>query len=176
VPNEGCWTQTSAVRQQSRRQVVALAVFAMWALLLAIGLFGGSFAGLPRALTETAGTVALIALFWFMPGGYLFVLVLERRRGAIRTRGMGALAVRWRWYFTFSGVFAFLVGLILLTPSARVTPELRLGGAVISVWGLIALSVAVVAFRTKSWRLMRVERDSQIASQPPEPPKGRYWG
>lgn len=139
------------MRKQSRRQVVVLVVFAIWALLLAVGLFGGSVAGLPRALTETAGTAALIALFWFMPGSYLFALILERRRGAIRTKCMGALAVRWRWYFTFSGVFAFLVGLILLTPSARVTPELRLGGAVISVWGLIALSVAVVAFLTKSW-------------------------
>jgi hypothetical protein len=139
------------VRRPSRRQVVVLIVFAIWALLLGIGLFGGSVAGLPRAVTATAGTVALIALFWFMPGGYLFVLALERRQGAIRTKGMGALAIRWRWYFAFSGTCMVLMGLILLVPSAEVTAELRLGGVVIFVWGLIALAVAVLAFRTKPW-------------------------
>ena len=121
-------------------------VFAIWALLLAVGLFGGSVAGLPRALTVPAGAVALIALFWFMPGGYLLGLVLERGKGAIRAKGMAALAIPQRWYFAFSGAFAVLFGVILLIPSEHVTPELRLGGAVIFVWGLIAISVAVVAF------------------------------
>lgn len=119
--------------------------------MLAVGLWGGSVVGLPRAVTAPAGTVALIALFWFMPGGYLYVLVLERRRGAIRTKGLGALAVRRRWYFAFVSALTLFAGLILLLPSADVTTELRIGGGVIFVFGLIALAVAVLAFRSKSW-------------------------
>ncbi len=141
------------MRRLSRRQVVVLGVFAAWALLLTVGLLGGSV-GLPRALTTTAGAIALIALialFWFMPGGYLLALLVERRRGAIRAKGMGALAIRWRWRFALSGVFMILVGLILVIPSAQVTTEIKLGGAIAFVWGVIALSVAVLSFRTKPW-------------------------
>jgi hypothetical protein len=127
-----------------------VAVFAIWAVVLTVGLFGGSV-GLPRALTAPAGGLALIVLFWFMPGGYLYALVLERRQGAIRTKGLGALAIRWRWYFAFSGTIAVVGGLILLIPSTQVAPEIRFGGAVIVVWGLLALSVAVLAFRMKPW-------------------------
>jgi hypothetical protein len=39
----------------------------------------------PRALTAPAGAIALIVPFYFMPGVYQYVLVLERRQGAIRT-------------------------------------------------------------------------------------------
>lgn len=127
-----------------------MAVFAIWAVLLIGGLVGGSV-GLPRALTVPAGAIALIALFWFMPGGYLYALVLEHRRGAIRAKGMGALAIRWRWHFAISGAIAVVAGLILLMPSAQVTAELRVGGAVIVVWGILALSVAILAFRMKPW-------------------------
>ena len=64
---------------------------------------------------------------------------------------MGALAIRWRWYFAFSGTITVAVGLILLIPSAPVAAEIRLGGAVIVVWGLLALSVAALAFHMKPW-------------------------
>jgi hypothetical protein len=90
-------------------------------------------------------------VFWFMPGGYLYALVLDRRQGAKRTKGLGALAIRWRWYFAFSGTITVVAGLILLIPSTQVTAEIRLGGAVIVVWGLLALGVAVLAFRMKPW-------------------------
>ncbi len=93
----------------------------------------------------------MIALFWFMPGGYLYALILERRHRAVRAKGMSALAIRWRWYFLFSGAVTVLAGLGLLISPAQVTLEIRLGGAVILVWGLLALSVAVLAFRTKPW-------------------------
>jgi hypothetical protein len=136
------------LRRLSRQQLLVVAAFAIWAVVLAVGLVGGSV-GLPRALTAPAGAIALIVLFWFMPGGYLYVLVLDRRQGAIRTKGMGALAIRWRWYFAFSGTITVLAGLILLIPSTPVTAEIRLAGAVIVVWGLLALCVAALAFRMK---------------------------
>lgn len=143
-------SRTTELRRLSKQQLLVLAVFAIWAVVLALGLVGGSV-GLPRALTAPAGAIALIVLFWFMPGGYLYVLLLERRQGAIRTKGMGALAIRWRWYFAFSGTITVVVGLILLIPSAPVAAEIRLGGAVIVVWGLLALSVAGLAFHMKPW-------------------------
>jgi hypothetical protein len=139
------------LRRLSRQQLIVLAVFVIWALLLAAGLIGSSVAGVPRALTATAGTIALIALFWFMPGGYLYVLVVERSQGAIRTKGMSALAIRWRWYFLFSGTLTVLVGLSLLISPAHEAAEIRLGGAVTLVWGILALIVAVLAFRIKPW-------------------------
>jgi hypothetical protein len=86
-----------------------------------------------------------------MPGGYLYVLLLERRRGAIRTKGLGALAIRRRWYFAFSGTITAVAGLILLIPSTPVTTEIRLGGAVILLWGLLTLSVFMLAFQMKRW-------------------------
>jgi hypothetical protein len=138
------------LRGLSRGQRVVLAVFAGWAVVLIVGLFGGSV-GLPRALTAPAGGVALIALFWFMPGGYLYVLAVERRQRAMRAKGLGPLAIRRRWYFAFTGAIAVVSGLILLIPSTQVAPEIRLGGAVIVVWGFLALSVAVLAFRMKPW-------------------------
>ena len=137
------------MRRLSRRQVVILTVFAIWALLLAVGLFGGSVAALPKVLTTTTGTVALVALFWSMPASYLYVLVHERRQGAIRTKGMGALAVRRRWYFAFVSAYTLFIGSALLVPSVEVSGQLRMVGAVVVVWGLIALAVAVLAFRTK---------------------------
>jgi hypothetical protein len=143
-------SRTTELRRLSRQQLIVVAVVAIWAVALAGGLVGGSV-GLPRALTAPAGVSAVIVLFWFMPGGYLYVLVLERRQGAIRTKGLGALAIRWRWYFAFSGTITVVAGLILLIPSTPVTAELRLGGAVIVVWGLLALGVAVLAIQMKPW-------------------------
>jgi hypothetical protein len=141
-------SRATELSKLSGQQRLIVAVFATWAVGLTVGLFGGSV-GLPRALTAPAGAIALIALFWFMPGGYLYVLLLERQQRSIRTKGLGALAIRWRWLFASSGTIAVMAGLILLIPSTQVTAEIRLGGAVIVVWGLLALSVAVLAFRTK---------------------------
>jgi hypothetical protein len=138
------------LRRLSKHQRLAVAVFAIWAVVLTVGLVGGSV-GLPRALTAPAGAIALIVLFWSMPGGYLYVLLLERRRGAIRTKGLGALAIRRRWYFAFSGTITAVAGLILLIPSTPVTTEIRLGGAVILLWGLLTLSVFMLAFQMKRW-------------------------
>ena len=134
----------------SKHQRLVVAVFGIWGVVLAVGLFGGSV-GLPRIVTAPAGAIALIVLIWFMPGGYLFVLLLERRRGAIRTKGLGALAIRWRWYFAFSGTITVVIGLILLFPSTPVLAEIRLGGAVIVVWGLLARSVFTLAIQMKPW-------------------------
>ncbi len=127
-----------------------MAVLGIWGVVLTVGLIGGSV-GLPRIVTAPAGAIALIVLIWFMPGGYLFVLLLERRRGAIRTKGLGALAIRWRWYFAFSGTITVVVGVILLIPSTPVIAEIRLGGAIIVVWGLLALSVFMLAIQMKPW-------------------------
>lgn len=134
-----------------RRQVVVLFVFGTWALLFAIGLFGGAVVGLPKAVTDPVAAIALVTLFWFMPGGYLVALVMERRRGAVGRKGMAALAIRRRWYFGFASAYTLLIGVALLVPSTAVTGELRIVGAVIFVWGLIALAAAVLAFRTSSW-------------------------
>ena len=86
-----------------------------------------------------------------MPGGYLYVLVVERRRGEIRAKGLGALAIRRRWYFALVGTYTVFVGLILLSPSTHVSLGFRLAGAVIFVWGLLAFAVAGLAFR---WKLL----------------------
>lgn len=139
------------MRRLSRRQLAALVIVGIWALLLAVDLFGGSIAGLPRMLTVAAGTVAVVAVFWFMPAGYLAVLVIERRQGAVRAQGLGALADRGRSCFAFVSALTLFVGLVWLLPSADASVELRLGGAVILVFGLIGLTATVLAFRTKVW-------------------------
>jgi hypothetical protein len=150
TPRQGLSSRITELGRLSKHQRLVVAVFAIWGIALTFGLFGGSV-GLPRALTAPAGAIALIALFWFMPGGYLYVLLVERRRGAIRTKGLGALAIRRRWYFAFSGSITVVVGLILLIPSTPVMAEIRLAGAVILVWGLLALSVFVLAIQMKLW-------------------------
>jgi hypothetical protein len=133
------------------QQAVALLIGAIWALLLGLGLFGGSIPNLPRAMTQTAGLIGLIAAFFFMPGGYLYMLLVERRSGVIRAKGPGALAIRWRWRFSFSGALAAVAGLILSLAPMQEATSLRLAGVVLFAWGLLALSVAVLAFRMKPW-------------------------
>lgn len=43
-----------------RRQVIALLIFIIWAVLLALGLFGQDVA-VPRTVTVPAGTIAIVA-------------------------------------------------------------------------------------------------------------------
>jgi hypothetical protein len=124
---------------------------AIWALLLLVGLFGANISVLPRVATQTAGLIALVALFFLMPGGYLYMLLVERRRGTIRARGGSALAIRWRWRFSFSGALTLVVGLILLLTPTQVAISLRVTGVVLIAWGVLALSVAVLAFRMRPW-------------------------
>ena len=50
---------------------------------MAIGLFGGTILGLPRVVTTTAGLIAALTVFFFVPAAQLYVLLLERRRGKI---------------------------------------------------------------------------------------------
>lgn len=108
-------------------------------------------AGLPRAVTTSAGLISLVALFLFVPTGTLYAVVLERRRGAILKQGSSALAIRRRWMYALSGGYAALIGLLLVAPMTHTTIEIRLAGVVLLVWGLICISVAVLAFRMKPW-------------------------
>jgi hypothetical protein len=115
-------------------------------VLLAIGFFGGSILGLPRAVSMTAGLSAAVMMFFLIPAGSLYELLVDRRLGAIR---YSVLAIKRRWYYAISGGYAAVIGLALLLPSPRTTGELRFAGAILLVWGLLCIWVAVLALRTK---------------------------
>jgi hypothetical protein len=139
------------VRNLTRLQVVVLNLFGTWVLLLAIALYGGSILGLPRVVTTTAGLIAALMWFFFVPAGQLYLLLLERRLGAIRRQGYSVLAVRRRWYYSVVGGIGAVVGLLLLLPSTKTTVEVRFAGVFLLVWALLCIWVAVLAFRTKPW-------------------------
>jgi ABC-type transport system involved in multi-copper enzyme maturation permease subunit len=120
-------------------------------LLLAIGLFGGSILGLPRVVTTTAGLIAVLIVFFFVPAAQLYVLLLERRLGAIRRQGYSVLAIQRRWYYSVVGGVAAVMGLVLVLSSTRTTVEIRFAGVILLLWGLLCIWVAVLAFRTKPW-------------------------
>ena len=120
-------------------------------LLLAIGSYGGSILGLPRAVATTAGLIAVLVLFFFVPAAQLYVLLLERRRGKIWRKGYSVLAVQRRWYYAVSGVVALLIGFLLLLPSTKTMVEIRFAGVILLSWGVLCIWVAVLAFRTKPW-------------------------
>ena len=94
--------------------------------------------------------VVVVALFVFVQVGTLYVLIQERRLGRIRRHGSSALAVRRRWFYAISGTLSTLVGLALLVAPGTST-ELRLAGAILMAWGLVAIITAVLAFRIKPW-------------------------
>jgi hypothetical protein len=119
--------------------------------LLALGFFGGSILGLPRVVTTTAGLVAALTMFFFIPAGQLYVLLLERRLGAIRRQGLSALAIQRRWYYAVSGGVTAVMGFVLLLPSTKTTVEIRFAGVILLTWGLLCIWVALLAFRTKPW-------------------------
>jgi hypothetical protein len=131
------------------KRFAALIVLVTWALLLVVGLVGGSVSWLPHTVTITAGLIALISGWLFIPAGTLFAFVLERRRGAIRKQGSSAFAIRFRWPYLIGGGFSCIYGLALLAPTTASSLEFKLGGVVLLVWGILALCVAVLAFRTK---------------------------
>jgi hypothetical protein len=124
---------------------VVVIVF-IWALLLILGLEGGSINFIPRQLTQACGLVALVALMFLIPGGALYALV---RTGAAVASDRPLLAIRWRWRFVISGSLGAIVGLILLLPSARATLELRIAGVIALAWGLLSVWTASLAFRRK---------------------------
>ena len=99
----------------------------------------------------TAGLIAVVTMFFFTPAASLYVLLLERRRGAIWSKGYSALAIQRRWYFVVGGALAAVVGLALALPSTKTTLEVQVAGVILLVWGLLCIWVAGVAFRTKPW-------------------------
>jgi len=112
-------------------------------------------------------------MFFFIPAGPLYVLLRERRMGAIRrlsdqparrraSEAYSALVIQRRWYYAVAGGYTSVIGLVLLLPSAKATIEIRFVGVILLVWGLLCIWVAVLAFRTKRWMVMRDERDSGI--------------
>ncbi len=120
-------------------------------LLLAIASYGGTILGLPRVVTTTAGLIAVLMVFFFVPAAQLYVLLLERRRGKIWRKGYSVLAIQRRWYYAVLGVVAAVIGFLLLLASIKTMVEIRFAGVVLLTWGLLCVWVAVLAFRTKPW-------------------------
>ena len=89
-------------------------------------------------------------MFFFVPAGQLYVLLLERRLGAIHRHGYSVLAIQRRWYYAVAGSVTAVIGLVLLL-SSTTTVEIRFAGAILLAWGLLCIWVAVLAFRTKPW-------------------------
>jgi hypothetical protein len=131
------------------RRVVALVILVIWAVLLVVGLVGGSVPWLPHTVTTTAGLVALISAWLFVPAGTLYGFALELRRGAIRNQGSDALAIRWRWRWAIGGGWSLILGLGALFTTTITTLPIRVFGVVMFVWGVLAIAVAVLAFRMK---------------------------
>jgi uncharacterized YccA/Bax inhibitor family protein len=123
----------------------------IWALLLLVGLFGGTVLGLPQMMTATAGTIAVLAAAFLIPAGTLYVMLLERRLGAVRRQGSSALAIRRRWRYAIAGGWATLLGVAVLLPSTQMSSWIKVAGAVLLVWGLLCLFIAALAFRMKPW-------------------------
>lgn len=120
-----------------------------WAVLLLLGLFGQTLLGLPQLVTDVAGTMAVLAVAFLIPLGTMYALLLERRSGAIRTQGLSTLAIRRRWQYAIAGGWATLVGSAVILPSIGASSWIKVAGAVVLVWGLLCVSVAVLAFRMK---------------------------
>jgi hypothetical protein len=127
------------------RQVVALLVLIMWAVLLALGLFGQE-AAIPRAVTVPAGTIAVIALAFLIPVSALFGLLRDRPLGKSTSRQAW---MAWRWRFAIGGACAGVVASVLLLPETRVAFQVRIGGFVGLIWALLCVWVAVLAFQAK---------------------------
>ena len=90
-------------------------------------------------------------MFFFAPAGSLYVLLIERHRGAIWSKGYSVLAIQRRWYFAVSGAVVAVVGFALMLPSTKTTLEIQVAGVILLAWGLLCICVAVLAFRTKPW-------------------------
>jgi hypothetical protein len=138
---------SGALRRFSRRQVIALVTFIIWASLLGLGLLGGNAHVLPPALTTAAGVVALIPLVFLIPAWALYGLL--RGHDAIRPNSL-LLANQWRWRFAISGGLITLMACVLLVPSTPATLEIRIVGVVALAYGILCIWVAVLGFRAKA--------------------------
>lgn len=152
-------------RRLRQRQVIALIVFVIWALLLAVGLFGQNFA-IPRAVTVPAGLVAVIAAAFLIPGSALYGLLHDRAVGRSTSRQMW---IAWRWRFAIGGTCMAVIASGLLLPATRVRFEIRVGGIVALIWALLCIWVAVLAFQAKL--------ESQVLKGGPAEKiwRGAYW-
>ena len=133
-------------KRLTRRQVVALLIFIAWAALLALGLFGQDIA-IPRTLTLAAGTIAIVAFAFLIPGSALYGLLRDRPVG--RASASRQMWMAWRWRFAIGGACVAAVALGLLVPSTQVAFQYRIGAAVGLAWGLLCLWVAALAFQAK---------------------------
>lgn len=132
-------------QQLKRRQVIALLVFIVWAVLLALGLFGQDVS-IPRAVTVPAGSVAIIALAFLVPVSALYGLLRDRPVGKSTSRQVW---MTWRWRFAIGGACAGVVATVLLVPATRVAFQVRIGGFVGLIWAVLCIWVAAVAFQAK---------------------------
>jgi hypothetical protein len=128
-----------------RRQLIALVVFIIWAVLLALGLFGQDVA-IPRAVTVPAGTIAIIALAFLIPVSALYGLLRDRPMGKSTSRQVW---MAWRWRFAIGGACAGVVASVLLLPATRVAFQVRIGGFVGLIWAMLCIWVAALAFQAK---------------------------
>lgn len=132
-------------QRPKRRQVIGLLVFIIWAVLLALGLFGQNVA-IPRAVTVPAGTIAIIALAFLIPGSALYGLLRDRPVGRSSSRQVW---IAWRWQFAIGGACMAVIASVLLLPSSRVAFQVRIGGLVGLIWAVLCIWVAVLAFQAK---------------------------
>ena len=134
------------MRRLSRRQVVALVGFAVWAVLLTLGLTGGSISIIPRPLTQAAGLIAIVALAFAIPAWLLTGLTKEQ---GVQSGG-SSLAIRWRWRMAFWGPLMVIVGTLLLVPTTRTAAEIRIFGGFVLVYGVLYVWIAVLVLGTES--------------------------
>ena len=128
-----------------RRQVIALVIFVIWAVLLLLRLFGQDIA-VPRTVTVPAGVVAIVALAFLIPSSALYGLLRDRPVGRSTSRH---LWMAWRWRFAIGGACVAAIALGLLAPSTHVAIQFRIGATVGLLWGLLCLWVAALAFQAK---------------------------
>ena len=133
-------------RSLGRTQAAALAVFIVWAALLALGLFGQALA-IPSAVTVPAGVIAIAAMAFLIPGSALFALLRYQPAGRSTPR---PIWIAWRWRFAIAGTWMALIAVALLLPSTQVTSAYRIGGAVGLIWAFLSLWVAALGFRAKA--------------------------
>ena len=128
-----------------RRQVIALLVLIVWAVLLALGLFGQDVA-IPRAVTIPAGVIAVFALAFLIPGSALYGLLRDRPIGRSTSRQVW---MAWRWQFAIGGACMAVIASVLLLPSTRVAFQVRIGGVVGLMWAGLCIWVAALAFQAR---------------------------
>ncbi len=135
------------MRKLSRRHVLVLGAFIVWAFLLALGLIGQSIPVVPRTVTTAAGLIAAVGGFFLIPGSLLYGLL---REPGVRDGSLSWLAIRWRWHLAISGGLLAVVGILLLLPRTSATLEIRVAAVVALMWGGLCIWISVLAFRKKA--------------------------